>query len=249
MGKVISVINQKGGVGKTTIAFNLAKGLAKKGNTILAIDNDPQGNLTSAFIGSHQKPAADILNFYKNQAEIVIPQTIDNNLYLIGADIHLSKVSDSGIDVIFNLKEGLDRMKNRYDYVIIDCLPSFGYLNMAALKASDYVLVPTKPAPFSLEGLRDLFDSVEKAKKRFNPDLKIIGIVLNLVEGRKTIIGEEIEQVLRDKFGDLVFTTKISRATAIEESPSEQKSIVEYSPESKHADLFNQLVDELLERM
>ncbi len=249
MSKIISVINQKGGVGKTTITFNLAKGLANKGYKVLAIDNDPQGNLTSAFLEDPRNMSADVLDFYNNNYEKIKPQRIDNNLSIIGANIHLSKISDSGLDVIFNLREGLEELKAEFDFVIIDCLPSFGYLNMASLNASDLVLIPTKPAPFALEGLKDLFETIKKARRRFNPKLEILGIVLNLVEGRKTVIGEEIESVLREDYSELVFKTKINRGVVVEESPVESQSVIEYNPRSKHAKQFNQLLDEFLERL
>lgn len=116
MGKIISVINQKGGVGKTAISFNLAKGLASKGYKVLAIDNDPQGNLTSAFLEDPREMNADVLDFYKNDSDKVTPQKINETLSLVGANIHLSKITDSGLDVIFNFKEGLDQLKDNYEY-------------------------------------------------------------------------------------------------------------------------------------
>ena len=249
MSKIISVINQKGGVGKTTITFNVAKGLANKGYKVLAIDNDPQGNLTSAFLEDPREMTADVLDFYKDTYKEVQPQKIDNNLFLIGANIHLSKITDSGIDVIFNLRERLDPIRGQYDFIVIDCLPSFGYLNMASLNASDLILIPTKPAPFALEGLKDLFESVNKSKKRFNPKLKILGIVLNLVEGRKTVMGTEIEEVLRSDYEDLVFKTKINRGVIVEESPVDNKSVIEYDAKSKQAKQFSNLLNEFLERI
>lgn len=249
MSKIISVINQKGGVGKTTIAFNLAKGLANKGFKVLAIDNDPQGNLTSAFLEDPRKMTADVLNFYKNEYDKIDPQQIDENLFLIGANIHLSKITDNGLDVIFNLKEGLDPIQHNYDFILIDCLPSFGYLNMASLNTSDLILIPTKPAPFALEGLKDLLDSVKKSKRRFNPKLKILGIILNLVEGRNTVMGKEIEGVLREDYKDLVFKTKINRGIVVEESPVDRKSVIEYDPRSKQAKQFNELLEEFLGRV
>ncbi len=249
MSKIISVINQKGGVGKTTIAFNLAKGLANKGFKVLAIDNDPQGNLTSAFLEDPTSMTADVKDFYDGDSTTPVPQIISKNLHLIGANIRLSKISDGDLDVIFMLKEGLEPIKKDYDFIIIDCLPSFGYLNQASLNASNLVLIPTKPAPFALEGLRDLFESVEKTKRRFNNNLRIVGILLNLVEGRKTVMGTEIEEVLREDYQTKVFDTVIHRGVVVEESPVNNESVIEYDPKSKQAKEFTNLLNEFLKRV
>ena len=249
MCKTISVINQKGGVGKTTITFNLAKGLSKRAHRILAIDNDPQGNLTGAFLEDPTTLGANILDIYNQEGETPEPHSIEENLSLIGANIHLSRVSDSDFEVIFRLKEGLDRIRDDYDFILVDCLPSFGYLNMAALTASDQVLIPTKPAPFALAGMKDLFDTVFKTQRRINRDLQILGIVLNLVEGRQTTIATELEEVLRQNYGDLVFKTKINKAVKLEESPSFGQSIMEYDSNGKSATQFNEFLEEFLERL
>lgn len=244
---IIAISNQKGGVGKTTITFNLAKSLAKKGYKVLAIDNDPQGNLTGAFLEDPTTLAADILNVYEERE--VIPQQLDENLSLIGANIHLSKVSDGNFDVIYRLKERLDNIKSNYDFLLIDCLPSFGYLNTAALNFAELVLIPTKPAPFALMGLKDLMNTIDKTRRRLNNGLQVLGIVLNLVEGRKTVIGEELEETLRESFGELVFKSKLSRGTKLEESPSLNQSITEYDPQGKPALQFNNFLIEFLNRL
>lgn len=244
---IITVNNQKGGVGKTTIAFNLCKGLVERGYKVLAIDNDPQGNLTSALLEDPTRLQADVLNIYQNKTN-VIPEQISDNLFLIGSNIHLAKTADNDFDIIFRLKEGIIGLNKEFDFVFIDCLPSFGYLNMAALNAADYVLIPVKPAPFALAGIKDLFDTINKAKNRLNPNLKVLGIILNLVEGRKTTIGDELERVLRETYSELVFKTGINKGVKLEESPAFSQSIMEYDPKGKQALQFNQLLDEFLNR-
>ncbi len=249
MSKTIAVINQKGGVGKTTITFNLAKGLAEKGAKVLVIDNDPQGNLTGAFLNDPTTLKANVLDLYSGEKKEITPEKINNNLFLIGANIHLSKISDGEFDIIFRLKEGLETIKQAFDYVLIDCLPAFGYLNMAALNAADFTLIPTKPAPFALAGLKDLLGTIRKVKKRINPNLKVLGIVLNLIEGRKTTIADELERVLREEYGNLIFTTKLNKGVKIEESPAFCQSIMEYDPQGKLAEQFQSFLDEFIKRI
>ena len=132
---------------------------------------------------------------------------------------------------------------------MIDCLPSFGYLTSAALNAADLVLIPTKPAPFALAGLKDLLDTIEKTRRRLNKSLKVIGIVLNLVEGRQTTIGEELESVLRENYQELIFQVKINKGIKLEESPSFNQSVMEYDPKGKQTIQINQFLDEFLMRL
>jgi chromosome partitioning protein len=246
--KIIAIANQKGGVGKTTLTFNLAKELAQKGYRVLAMDNDPQGNLTGAFLEDPTTLQADILSIYEDRPPLT-PHPVAPRLDLIGANIHLSHIADGNFEVVYKLKEGLESIAPGYDFVLIDCLPSFGFLKMAALNIAEYVLIPVKPAPFALMGLKDLFGTLEKAKKRINKDLKILGIVLNLVEGRATTIGRELEDTLRETYGELVFESKIAKGTKLEESPSFNQSITEYDPQGKLALQFTVFLDEFLGRL
>ena len=133
--------------------------------------------------------------------------------------------------------------------MLIDCLPSFGFLNMAALNAADSVLIPVKPSPFALLGLKDLFSTIDKSKKWINPHLEVLGIVLNLVEGRETTMAKELEEVMREKYSSIVFETKISKTVKVEESPAFNQSVMEYQPKSKIAAQFDRLIDEILARV
>lgn len=250
MSKTVSIINQKGGVGKTTITFNLSKELAARKYRVLVIDNDPQANLTSCFL---ENPAnlpeeSNILYWYEDKLLQSKPLILNDNLHILGSNIHLSRISEKGIDVIFALKEGREYVRNQYDYIIVDCLPSFGYLNLASLNCSDFVLIPIKPAPFAIAGLQDLFDSVTKVKKRMNPSLQSLGIVLNLVEGKNTNLARDIEKVLRSNYNHQVFSTILQKGVKFEESPALNMSVSEYDPKGKSSEQFINFTDEFLER-
>lgn len=248
---VIAITNQKGGVGKTTLTFNLAKGLAALGNKILVIDNDPQANLTSCFFNdpSELPIQSNILKIYEEQNKLITPFKVSENIDLLGSDIHLSKIIENGIDVIYTLREGIETLSKNYNYIFIDCLPSFGYLNLAALNAAKYVLIPTKPSPFSTAGLKDLFENIEKVKRRMNKNLKVAGIILNLVEGKNTKMAKEIEEVLRESYSGYMFSSIIRKGVKLEESPAVNMSIMEYDPKGKDASQFNLFLNEFLNRV
>ena len=249
----IAVANQKGGVGKTTIAFNLAQTLAvQHRKNILAIDNDPQANLTSSFLEKPIESEANVITAYDE--EPLMPQQITRSIKLLGSDTNLAAVAERDFSVIFRLKESLKTLQSGpdskdFDFIIIDCLPSFGHLHLAALTAADYVIIPVKPAPYGLAGMKDLFETIKKAKKYFNANLKILGIVINQSDGRRPIIEREMEKALREAYGDMVFKTKINKRVKFEESPAFQQSITQYSPKGPAAKEFEALTAEILQRL
>ena len=246
----IAVVNQKGGVGKTTIAFNLSQILAARRNTnVLAVDNDPQGNLTLSFLKSLAELNSNILGAY--EGKFLVPEKVTKNLSILGADITLAPVAERDFQVIFKLKEALETINtdSSYDFCVIDCLPSFGHLHLSALTAADYALIAVKPAPYALAGMAELLTTIEKAKQYFNSDLKILGIVINQFDGRKPVMEREMEEALRETYGDLVFKAKINKRVKVEESPAFQKSITDYDPKGPASYEFRALVREILRRI
>jgi chromosome partitioning protein len=195
---------------------------------------------------------ANILDAYDEKP--LEPAQISKNLYLLGSDISLAPVAERKFQTIFRLKEGIERLNSnnrsrKFEYIIIDTLPSFGHLHLAALTAADYVLIPVKPAPYALAGLKDLFNTIKTARKYYNPQLKILGIVINQVDGRKPVIEREMEEVLRETYGDLVLKSKINKRIKVEESPAFQKPITVYDPRCPAATEFKAMIAEILRRI
>ena len=184
MARIIAFANQKGGVGKTTLAFHLAKAIAEGGQRVLAVDNDPQGNLTESLLNLNAELEADISDIYKGAQ--VVPQNLGDNLDLIGSNIRLATAGDGDFDLVFRLREGLADLVEEYDVVIVDSLPSLGTLQLAALTVATDLLIPVKPSKWSFTGLGDLLDTVGRVQKRTNPRLNVAGIVLNQIDPRKS---------------------------------------------------------------
>tara|TARA_B100000614_G_scaffold136183_1_gene121200 strand:- start:2770 stop:3522 length:753 start_codon:yes stop_codon:yes gene_type:complete len=248
MAKKIALINEKGGVGKTTICFNLSKGLAAMGFKVLTIDNDPQANLTISMVDSEDSLQLTTLDVYNEDVD-KRPVAIDDNLDFIGTNKNLSGVVDrQPMDVWHQLQIYIEDVESQYDYIFMDCCPTFGALNIAAMIASDYILTPVKPAPYSMDGLMKVTEDIKKMrKKRLNPDLKFAGIIFNLVEN--TTLHRKMMNVVKEMFGDLVFFQKIPRGTKLEESPFYNQSIFEYDQKSKVSILYKAVIKEFIRRI
>ena len=241
MATVITVTNQKGGVGKTIIAYQLSRALAAAGNRVLAVDNDPQGNFSENCLPSAgDEVTAHVMGLYQGQTPT--PQPVAPGLDLIGSDIQLAPVADQNFEVIFKLREGLEHYRDSYDYIVVDSVPSFGQLHIAALACPDYCLIPAKPSRHAFSGLADQFGSIEKAKKRLNPGLKVSGIILNLIDTKNVILERNFEEKLRQEYGASVFESVLFKRVAYEEATTRGEFIGDYDKRiaKKEFDVFFQ---------
>lgn len=251
MGKIIAIANQKGGVGKTTTAINLAASLALTKRKVLLVDADPQGNATSgAGIGKAlgRKSLYNVMISGQSIREVVLPTEIET-LWVLPSDKNLAGIEIEFADLQERarvLKKLLEPVREYFHYIIVDCPPSLGILTVNGLTAADSLLVPIQCEYFALEGVTELFETLARLKRELNPSLSIEGLLLTMYDER-TNLSSAVAKDLRDFYGSTVFKTTIPRNVRLAEAPSFGKPIALYDPKSRGAESYEQLAKEILD--
>ncbi len=251
---VLSVANQKGGVGKTTTSINLAAAIALKKKRTLLIDLDPQSNASIAFFTAEEIQSAttyDIFAEHPLEMAKIIRPTKDPYLFVAPARLALARLEQQlagQFDAPFKLKDALTPILKDYDYIVMDTPPALGILTVNALVASTHLLVPIQAAYFAIEGTDDLLETYGRIRSRPNPDLKVLGVVITLFDKRTNISRDTHEQI-RSVFGEALFKTRISKNVRLEESPAYKETIFTFAPKSTGAEEYRKLAQEVLQRV
>ncbi len=252
MAHILALSNQKGGVGKTTTAVNLAAGLARYGQRVLLVDLDPQGNASSGLGYAREDVTMgiyDVLMEFRDIDSVRMPTALDNlevipaTVDLVGAELELVGAERRE----YRLKKVLNRVADDYDFILIDCPPSLGLLTLNTLTAANAVLIPLQAEYYAMEGLGELLRTIHAVRKGLNPELVREGILVTMMDGRNKLC-REVERQVRHHFKEGVFETVIPRNVRLGEAPSYGKSIVEYDPRSTGAQAYLALAREILQR-
>ena len=250
---ILAIANQKGGVGKTTTAINLAAALAMRGKPTLLIDLDPQGNSSMSFLDIRraEKSVYDVfVDKAMHLTDVIVPAASLPNLSIAPARIALAKLESrmtGELDAPFRLKDELGQLNGHFTNVVIDCPPALGLLTVNALVAATHLLIPIQSSYFALEGTDDLLETIEKVRQRPNPELQILGVVITMHD-KRTALARDIQDQIRKVFGDKVFRTVISKSVRLEESPAYRESIFTFAPDSTGAAEYYSLCEEVIDR-